>query len=153
LLDINSRVWGWHSLCARAGADFPFLTWQFVHGIAFDEVRARAGVRWVRMTTDVLGARQAFRQRSLSIYQYLKSFQRPLEFAIWARDDPVPALFEVPSLLFAQMKMRHAVNLSRRNLPAQNRSELKPRGYDSAWFTRSPDSGALHRSSPAQSLD
>jgi predicted ATP-grasp superfamily ATP-dependent carboligase len=120
LLDINPRVWGWHSLCARAGVDFPFLTWQFVHGVALDEMRARAGVHWVRMTTDVLAALQAFRRRNLSIYWYLKSLQRPMEFAIWTKDDPVPVLLEVPSLLYARMKMRHATNHSTRSLHMPN---------------------------------
>src|SRR5204863_124565 len=30
LLDINPRVWGWHTLCGRAGVDFPYLLWQLV---------------------------------------------------------------------------------------------------------------------------
>ena len=30
LLDMNPRVWGWHSLCPRAGVDFPWLLWLLV---------------------------------------------------------------------------------------------------------------------------
>lgn len=30
LLDINPRVWGWHSMCAAAGIDFPYLLWQLM---------------------------------------------------------------------------------------------------------------------------
>jgi predicted ATP-grasp superfamily ATP-dependent carboligase len=110
LLDINPRAWGWHSLGGRAGVDFPFLAWQFAHGVVITETRGRAGVHWVRITTDMLAALQAIRRRRLSLDQYLASFQRPLEFAIWAKDDPFPALFEVPSLLYAKIKMRYAAN-------------------------------------------
>ncbi|PYT21377.1 MAG: hypothetical protein DMG57_38840 [Acidobacteria bacterium] len=32
VLDMNPRVWGWHTLCGRAGVDFPYLTWLLVRG-------------------------------------------------------------------------------------------------------------------------
>src|SRR6266404_38639 len=32
LLDINPRVWGWHSLGRRAGVDFPYLLWRQLRG-------------------------------------------------------------------------------------------------------------------------
>jgi D-aspartate ligase len=153
LLDINPRAWGWHSLCGRAGVDFPFLAWQFVHGAALAETRAHAGVHWVRMTTDLPAAVQAIRQRGLSLYRYLKSFRRPLEFAIWAKDDPVPALFEVPSLLYAHMKIRHAANHSALNLPAHNQPELESDGYNSGWRPGASGSSAASEAGPVQSLD
>ena len=31
LLDINPRVWGWYTLCARAGVDFTRLLWLQAH--------------------------------------------------------------------------------------------------------------------------
>src|SRR4029079_9329985 len=53
LLDINPRVWGWHSLGARAGVDFTYLEWRLLHGERVNEVHARPGVRWIRMATDL----------------------------------------------------------------------------------------------------
>ncbi len=153
LLDINPRVWGWHSLCGRAGVDFPFLAWQLAHGAVIAETRARAGIHWVRITTDLLAATQAIRQRGLSIYQYLKSFRRPLEFAIWAKDDPFPALIEVPSLLYAQVKMRRSADDSRRRLQTENQPELDSDGYNAPWLSDASRSRAASESSPAQSLD
>jgi len=32
LLDINPRVWGWHSLCGFAGVDYPYLLWLMTIG-------------------------------------------------------------------------------------------------------------------------
>ena len=32
LLDINPRVWGWHTLAQRAGVDFPYLLWRLARG-------------------------------------------------------------------------------------------------------------------------
>src|SRR5207249_1478014 len=53
LLDINPRAWGWHSLGRGAGADFPYLLWQMIHGHSLAGMRRRAGVRWIRMSTDL----------------------------------------------------------------------------------------------------
>ena len=153
LLDINPRAWGWHSLCGRAGVDFPYLAWNFAHGVKIPETRARAGVHWVRFTTDILAAGQAIRERSLTVFEYLGSFRRPLEFAIWAKDDPIPAIMEIPSLLYARMKMRRAVNHSTRNLHKQSRAELEYAGCESPWLSDASGSDRVSESSPAQPLD
>jgi predicted ATP-grasp superfamily ATP-dependent carboligase len=96
LLDINPRVWGWHTLGFRAGADLSFLQWQLVHGEPVAEVRARPGVRWVRALTDVPAVLEEIRRRRLSLGGYLRSLSGPMEYAILAADDPLPALLEVP---------------------------------------------------------
>jgi predicted ATP-grasp superfamily ATP-dependent carboligase len=93
LLDVNPRAWGWQSLCGRAGVDFPWLLWRMASGEAVPPARAAPGVRWVRMTTDVLAAAGEVRAGRLSPGAYLRSLRRPLEFAVFARDDPLPSLF------------------------------------------------------------
>ena len=92
LLDLNPRAWGWQSLCGRAGVDFPYLLWRLASGAAVAPVRAVPGVRWVRMTTDVLAVAGELRAGRLSARAYLRSLRRPLEFAVFARDDPLPSL-------------------------------------------------------------
>jgi predicted ATP-grasp superfamily ATP-dependent carboligase len=99
LLDMNPRVWGWHTLGQRAGTDFAHLQWRLSQGESPPALRARAGVRWVRLTTDVPTAvREAARGR-LSPGEYLRSLRGPLEYATLAPDDPLPALLEVPLLV------------------------------------------------------
>jgi predicted ATP-grasp superfamily ATP-dependent carboligase len=98
LLDVNPRVWGWHTLGRRAGVDFPYLLWQLIHGEPAPEACARVGVRWVRMATDVPAVASEMRQGRLSPRAYLGSLRGPLEFAIFSKDDPLPALFDVPLL-------------------------------------------------------
>ena len=93
LLDVNPRAWGWQSLCGRAGVDFPWLLWRMASGEAVPPARAAPGVRWVRMTTDVLAAAGEVRAGRLSPGAYLRSLRRPLEFAVFARDDPLPSVF------------------------------------------------------------
>jgi D-aspartate ligase len=92
LLDLNPRAWGWQSLCGRAGVDFPYLLWCLASGAPLPPVRAVPGVRWVRMTTDVLAVAGELRAGRLSARAYLRSLRRPLEFAVFARDDPLPSL-------------------------------------------------------------
>jgi D-aspartate ligase len=97
LLDINPRAWGWHTLARGAGVDFPYLLWRMVHGETIEPVRGRAGVRWVRALTDVPTAIGAIRAGKLSIFGYLASLRPPIELAVLALDDPLPALLEIPA--------------------------------------------------------
>jgi D-aspartate ligase len=92
LLDVNPRAWGWQSLCGRAGVDFPYLLWAMASGAPMPAVRAVPGVRWVRMTTDVLAVAGELRAGRLSPRAYLRSLRRPLEFAVFAPDDPLPSV-------------------------------------------------------------
>jgi D-aspartate ligase len=99
LLDVNPRVWGWQSLCARAGVDFPHLLWLALRGAPLPPVAARAGVRWVRTTTDLPVAVREILAGRLSARGYARSLRGPREGAILARDDVGPAVHELPQLL------------------------------------------------------
>jgi D-aspartate ligase len=101
LLDVNPRPWGWQSLCGRAGVDFPYLLWRMASGASVPSARAVPGVRWVRMTTDVLAVAGELRAGRLSARSYLWSLRRPLEFAVFALDDPLPSF--VGPLVTARM--------------------------------------------------
>src|SRR5947208_677859 len=98
LLDANPRVWGWHSLGARAGVDFPFLLWQLSRGEELQEARARTGERWVRLSTDLPNACWEILHGRLSARGYLRSLRGPVEGAIFAHDDPIPGLVEAAVL-------------------------------------------------------
>jgi predicted ATP-grasp superfamily ATP-dependent carboligase len=99
LLDMNPRVWGWHTLGARAGVDFPWLQWLQLRGEPAPATRAQVGVRWLRLTTDLpMAVREILRGR-MSPWTYLASLRPPHEGAVFAADDPVPGLVEVPMLL------------------------------------------------------
>jgi len=99
LLDINPRLWTWSALGARAGTDFPYLLWQMMTGESVPKQIARAGVRWVRMSTDVPAAVHEILRGRLSAGSYLRSLRSPLVFALMAADDPLPGLLDLP--LFA----------------------------------------------------
>jgi predicted ATP-grasp superfamily ATP-dependent carboligase len=98
LLDINPRVWGWQSLCARAGVDFPWLLWLALRGEALPEAHAETGVRWLRLSTDLPTSLREIARRQLRIRDLVSSIVRPHEGAIFTRDDPRPGLVELPLL-------------------------------------------------------
>jgi predicted ATP-grasp superfamily ATP-dependent carboligase len=106
LLDINARVWGWHTLGRRAGVDFPYLLWLMLYGVAVPELRGQPGIRWVRALTDLPVALGEIRAGRLSVQSYLGSLVGPIEFAVLAADDPLPAILEVPAAAFLAWRRR-----------------------------------------------
>jgi D-aspartate ligase len=104
LLDMNPRVWGWLTLCGRAGVDFPWLLWLQVSGREVPAPRALPGVGWMRFTTDTPTAWKQLLRRRLPVREYARSLRGPRESAIFAWDDPVPGLAEVPVLAYVAMR-------------------------------------------------
>jgi D-aspartate ligase len=106
LLDINPRVWGWHTLGARAGVDFSYLEWRMRHGDPVPEAHAPPGFRWVRMFTDLPPVLREIVGGRLSIPAYLASLEGPLEHATMNRDDPLPGILEVPVTALVHLRRR-----------------------------------------------
>jgi len=104
LLDMNPRVWGWHSLCTDAGVDFPWLMWLLVNGDDVPPCEARLGVGWLRVSTDTPTALTELLAGRLSLHEYRRSFRRPHSGPIFALDDPLPGLAEFPLLAYVFAK-------------------------------------------------
>ena len=104
VLDVNPRLWTWFTLGARAGVDFPYLGHQLARGERPAEARARAGVRWVRMGTDLLAAAAEIREGQLTPAAYVRSLRPPMQFAVFAADDPRPLASAVPSLVSRMLR-------------------------------------------------
>lgn len=100
LLDINPRVWGWYSLCEAAGVNFALILSMLCKNESVPKVSARVGVRWMRMTTDVLTAMKEIAAKRLSFAEYFRSVLSRKEAAIFSWDDPLPGLMELPCLVY-----------------------------------------------------
>jgi D-aspartate ligase len=96
LLDVNPRLWTWHTLCRRAGVDFPYLLHLQALGRPLPPAQAVAGVRWIRVATDVLAASRQIRRRQLGIAQYLGTLRPPVELAVFDPRDPLPSVVGAP---------------------------------------------------------
>lgn len=78
LIEVNPRLWEWHGLAAACGVDLPLIAYRDVTGDRVEPVRMRGeGRRWA--ISLARGARPV-PQRP------------PYVDAMWARDDPKPAL-------------------------------------------------------------
>ena len=106
LLDINPRVWGWHTLGQPAGIDFSYLMWRVAFQLPVTVAYGRPGVRWVRGMTDFPMVTKEILGRKMSLGDYLRSVRPPFESAIFALDDPLPAAIEVPLALGLIMRRR-----------------------------------------------
>jgi D-aspartate ligase len=100
LLDINPRIWGWHTVGRAAGVDFPFLTWELFSGRTPSATVGRPGARWVHAVTDAPMALVEIARGRLGLLDYLRSLRPPIETAVFALDDPLPALIELPMVLY-----------------------------------------------------
>jgi D-aspartate ligase len=106
LLDVNPRVWGWHGIGRRAGVDFPYLLWRHLHGETVEPAKGRPGVRWIRFATDLPTAVSEIARRRLGLSAYLDAFRGPLEGAVFASDDPLPGLCELPVIAHLAVRRR-----------------------------------------------
>jgi predicted ATP-grasp superfamily ATP-dependent carboligase len=96
LLDFNARAWGYHTLGLGAGVDFPWLLFRDQIGQPVSPRRARAGVRWIRLLTDVPTAAVEMRASRLRLRGFLRTLLREVDVeAVFSREDPVPGLAEV----------------------------------------------------------
>jgi D-aspartate ligase len=99
LLDFNARVWGYHTLGAAAGVDFPALLFDDQLGQPVSRSRTRAGVRWIRLTTDLPTAAVEISAGRLRPAEFARSLVRDVDTeAVFSRDDPMPAAAEMALL-------------------------------------------------------
>lgn len=105
LLDFNARAWGYHMLGPEAGVDFPVLLFDDQMGRPCAHQRARAGVRWIRRTTDLPTSAVELWAGRLRPREALRTFARdPDVEAVFSREDPGPGLAEVALLPYLMRK-------------------------------------------------
>jgi D-aspartate ligase len=98
LLDVNTRLWAWHSLAIASGLDLPYVAFTDALGRNTPAGNIRQGTKWVRFLTDVRVVAQEIRSGNLSLWQYLNSLRGKTAFAVFSRKDPLPFIVE-PFLL------------------------------------------------------
>jgi predicted ATP-grasp superfamily ATP-dependent carboligase len=104
LLDVNARTWGFHSLGAPAGVDFPYLLFADQVGERIDRCRAKAGVGWLRLLTDLPTASLDLWDRELSLRSYWTSLRNTRTESVFCLHDSLPAVAEVLMLPYLVAK-------------------------------------------------
>jgi predicted ATP-grasp superfamily ATP-dependent carboligase len=104
LLDVNGRTWGYHTLGPGAGVDFPYMLFADQAGESVPACRGRAGVRWIRLLTDLpTGALEILKGRQ-NWRTYLESLRRCDVEAVFSFEDPLPGIVELALLPYLSVK-------------------------------------------------
>jgi len=104
LLDVNARTWGYHSIGSAAGVDFSYMLYADQIGMPVSPCRGRAGVRWVRMATDLPAAVSGIMAGDTDVGSYLRSLRGVDTEAVFSLDDPLPGLAEVVLIPYLAIK-------------------------------------------------
>jgi D-aspartate ligase len=94
LLDVNARAWGFHGLGQVAGVDFPYLLYADQLGYPAEPCKAKAGVGWLRLLTDIPTAFKDMFQGYLSPRTYLRSIRNTKTESVFSWEDPLPLFAE-----------------------------------------------------------
>jgi D-aspartate ligase len=104
LLDVNARTWGFHSLGGPAGVDFPYLLYADQVGEAVEKSRARTGVGWLRLITDLPTVAAELWDGEISFDSYWQSLRRTRVESVFCPQDPLPSFAEVLMLPYLASK-------------------------------------------------
>jgi D-aspartate ligase len=105
LLDVNARTWGYHSLGGRAGVDFPYLLYADQLGLPVPSgVRARPGISWIRLATDLPTAAIELARHRLDWRAYVRSLGVFDVESVFTRDDLRPGFAELGLLPYLAIK-------------------------------------------------
>ncbi len=93
LIEINSRAVNTIGIAPACGVDVPYIALCDAVGSPLEPVlRWRSGVKWVRLSQDVLAARTLYRRGQLTLPRWLWSLKGPRTHAVLAFDDLAPVL-------------------------------------------------------------
>lgn len=94
-LEINPRIWGWHTLAVRAGVNLPLQVYQDLYGRPLPPGQFKEGVVWARLLTDLPTILGEIVKGHMSVGDYAASMRGEREWAVLAGDDPVPFWWEL----------------------------------------------------------
>ena len=104
LLDVNARTWGYHTLGRAAGVDFAYMLFADQVGQPVQLCRARPGVSWIRLITDVPTATMQFFGGRQNVRAWLRSLKTANTESVFSRKDPFPGLAELALLPYLSVK-------------------------------------------------
>jgi D-aspartate ligase len=96
VLDVNTRIWAWIGLGAAAGLDFPMLAAELAFEVEPGALAAVYGASWVRAIPNLLSLVQSVLRGGGLGYAGARSLSLRSLPAVFAMDDPLPALMELP---------------------------------------------------------
>lgn len=103
-IEVNARVWGWHTLAKGAGVDLPYMLFQDMTGQTVELNSYRKDVKWIRLTTDIPIVLTEIIKGKMNLRDYFNSLKGKKEFAVLSWEDPMPFLAEILMIPYLWMK-------------------------------------------------
>ena len=104
LIEVNPRVWGWHTLATAAGIDFPYLLYQDMIGEKIEVPTSCKQVKWVRLTTDIPTVFLEIVKGKMKIRDYIASMRGKKTDAVLSLKDPLPFFAEIALIPYLWVK-------------------------------------------------
>jgi D-aspartate ligase len=109
LIELNARFGLWDALGQRCGVDTAYIAYLDAIGEKLPEPRpARAGVKWISISRDFGALRGYRREGTLRIRDWIRTLAGEKMWAVFAWDDPMPAL--TATLRFSRRVSRHVLH-------------------------------------------
>ncbi len=110
ILDVNPRAWSWLSLCEAGGLDFATLIGGILSAHPETASQAVLGHAWIHVSRDIVASIHLLFLSRLTLGTWLKGYRQKLTYAVFAWDDPKPALLELPTTLVRVVKRMFTAN-------------------------------------------
>ncbi|MBT8382396.1 MAG: ATP-grasp domain-containing protein [Ignavibacteria bacterium] len=94
-LEINGRIWGWHTLAKAAGINLPYLIFQHMIGEKINAGKPIEDVKWIRLITDIPTVLKELLSGRMNLKEYLKTIRGKKEYAVFSFRDPLPFFMEL----------------------------------------------------------
>jgi D-aspartate ligase len=95
-LEVNPRTWKWHSIANKTGTPFIKNYYDYLNGKSIQRVEQFSKASFLHLLTDLPLRLLLF----LKGYSYWNRILKPVEHAVWAKDDIMPWFYEKLYLLF-----------------------------------------------------
>lgn len=104
LLEVNPRVWGWHTLAIAAGVDLPYMLYQDMVGEKINAGLPVSEVKWVRLITDIPTVFLEIVKGDMTLRDYIASMKGKKEFSVFDASDPLPFFVEIAMIPYLWYK-------------------------------------------------
>jgi len=95
-IEINGRVWGWHTLAKAAGINLPYIQFQHITEQEIENLDPDLveRVKWIRLATDIPTSLKELFTGRMKLKDYLNSIKGKKEYAVFSIKDPLPFFME-----------------------------------------------------------
>jgi len=95
-LEVNPRIWGWHSIAGAAGVNLPYIAYK--NAVGTEDIKSPVFLenkKWIRLMTDLPTSIKALLKKQVTGKEIWESYIGKKEFAVFSFYDPLPFAVEI----------------------------------------------------------